>query len=102
MSCKLFLLLIPLCRPLSYGGAFGDLPFFPPVWITFRDGNLSLTVVSDDLLRTFSDGSFRLSARMRFMGIVDCHTCLKFPFAFHWAFLEVSNCKSFPEVFLGR
>ena len=75
----------------SYGGAFGDLSFLLPVWITFRDCNF-----------LFSDGSFRLSAWMSFMGIVNCPNCFKFPQPFKWAFLDVSSCKSFPEVILGQ
>ena len=43
-----------------------------------------------------------LSARMLFMSIVDCPICSRFPFAFKWMFLEVSNCNSFPEVVLVR
>ena len=65
----------------SYGGAFGHLPFFPLLWITFRDGTLSLNLVLTELWRgnlvltelwrenlmlVFSDGSFRLSARIPF------------------------------------
>ena len=50
----------------------------------------------------FSDEEVRPSARMHFAGILDFPTCSKLPFAFKWVVLEVSKCKSFPDVFPGR
>ena len=48
----------------------------------------------------FSDGSFRLSVRMPFIGVVDCLSCSRFPSAIKWVLLELSTCKSFLEVIL--
>ena len=50
----------------------------------------------------FSDGSFGLIARMPFHGHSGVSQLLKVSSSFRWKFLGVSNCKSFPEVFLGR
>ena len=71
----------------------------------FRDRILSLNFALSKLCETmmlfFSDGSFLFCARM-FTGLFDRPTSLKFPFAFKCMFMEVSNCKSFPEVVHGR
>ena len=49
-----------------------------------------------------SDGSFRLSVRMPFTGVVDCSTCSKSPFAVKWVLVEDSNYKGLPEVIIER
>ena len=52
----------------SYGGAFGDFPFVLPIWITFRDGNLSMNSALsklwwENLMLTVADGSFSVWAQ---------------------------------------
>ena len=50
MSCKLFLLLIPLRRPFGQTVVhLGHLPFFPPVWTTFRNEILSLNLALSNI-----------------------------------------------------
>ena len=106
VPCSLFLLLIPLCRPsvirwciwrYSVSGAGLD--------HVQRWGFVSELALSklwhENLMLLFPDGRFLLSARMPSMGILDYLTCSRFPSAFKWVFMEVSNYKSFPEVVLG-
>ena len=61
----------------SCAGASSCLAFLLLVWITFRDGNLSLNFCSfklwsEHVTPSFSDGNFRLNVRMLFIGVVDC------------------------------
>ena len=102
----------------SYGGASSFLAFLLPVWITFRDGNLSLNFVfskrwSEHVTPNFSDGNFRLNVRMLFICIVDCLTCSKFPLAVKWVLwftlftiatdtVSISDCCAFPFSFSWR
>ena len=106
VPCKLFLVLTPPCGPLvlrwcikmSRVSAFN-------LGCVQRWGNLSLNFAlsklwCENLMLTFSEESVRLSARMPFIEVVDCSTCSRFPLAVMWVLLEISTCKSFPEVIL--
>ena len=79
--CKLLLLLLPLSTCLIERWCiWRSSPFSPPVWITFRAGHVSLhsalsKLGCENLTLLFSDGCFRLSARMPSMVILEWPTC---------------------------
>ena len=73
--CKLFLLLTPLFGPLV--NKWNIEVSCVTVWLTFRNGICSLNSAlfkrwRENLKLIFSDGSFRLSVRIPFIGVVDC------------------------------
>ena len=89
MPCKLFLLLIPLCRTLIIRWCTNVSRISAarldnaPRW-KFVSEFCSFQIWPEHVTPSFSDGNFRLNVRMLFIGIVDCLPCWNFPLAVKW------------------
>ena len=101
MCCRLFLLFMPLCRPLVVRWCIwrspipaASLKFY--LWILLCP-NSYLTIFGLHFLTEV----YFLSAIIPCMAIVDLLICSRFPAAFKWVF-RYSNCKCVPEAYVGR